>query len=125
MKRRDFLLSVVVLVAGSAALTACGGSNSGYGGGGGNVPPGGTGQGVCPNGGGVTYTNPGHAHTTLGMSQAQVIAGVEGVYTLLGGSHTHTFNLTAEHFAALQTKQTVTGLTDIEGHGHLVDIVCV
>jgi hypothetical protein len=123
MKRRDFIrnsfLVVPVAFVGAQLLTACG-SNSGT-----DTPASpGSGVGVCPNGGGVTYTNVTHAHTTVALTQAQVISGTAGVYTLLAGSHTHTFNISAGDFTALQAGTTVTGKTDIEGHGHLINIVC-
>ena len=122
MNRRNFskaLVTLPVAWASAQLLTACG--SNGYGG---SDTPSTPGTGVCPNGGGVTYTNVTHAHTTVALTQTQVIAGTAGVYLLLSGSHTHTFNISAGDFTALQAGSTVTGKTDIEGHGHLINIVC-
>ena len=132
MDRRNFLQTLAMLSFTTTILPACGSgssANGGYGGSGNGAQSGGgggSGTGICANGSRVTYVNPGHSHTTVALSQAQVIAGVAGSYTLLGGSHDHTFTLTNADFKALQAGEAVRGLAESDGfgHGHIVDIVC-
>lgn len=123
MKRRDFIVNTVGIVGISLLQIHCGGSSSD------NSTPNPTGNNQqsgnpsCSNGAGITYTNPGHAHTTINMTVTEVSNAQAGDYTLLGGGHTHTFSLTAGDFATLKTGQMVSK-TDNEGHGHIINILC-
>lgn len=133
MQRREFIfrcLNIAAMGISLRVLTAC--SGSGYGSSygtdrQGSTGGGGSGTGICPNGTNVVYVNPGHAHTTVKLSQAQVQAAVPGNYTLLGGGHSHTFNLTAADFVNLKAGKTVSNVpeSDGSGHGHLINVVCV
>lgn len=120
VNRRAFLvgmggMSIVV------ALSACGGSNhspspSGDSGGQG-------GNDECGDGTSALYANPGHAHTTIGLTAQELSNAQPGVYTLMGGSHDHTFNLTAQDFADIINGGAVLK-NDLEGHGHLLQLKC-
>jgi len=80
------------------------------------------GDGSCDGDGRVNYANPGHAHTTINMPNAMVLAAVPGLYTLLSGSHDHEFELTAVDFEKLKAGEAITKQeTD---HGHIVNISC-
>lgn len=72
---------------------------------------------------GVSYTNPGHAHTVVNLTAAEKTAGAAGTYTLMGGSHIHTFTLTAEDFTTLKAGTAITK-PDLEGDGHIIKITC-
>lgn len=121
MRRREFILKSAGLLGASLVLARCGGGDSGN-----NSPspttP--TPNPSCSNGGGITYKNPGHGHTTINLTVAEINNAVPGNYTLMGGSHSHSFNLTATDFANLKNAQIVSK-TDNEGDGHIIDIVCI
>lgn len=126
LDRRKFLEGLFFTAAGTAILTACAGGGSAYGGS--NNPTNQGGQkkisdGDCGTGAVTTYTNVTHAHTTLQFTPQQLASAGVGTYTLLSGSHVHTFDFTAADFAALEAKQTVTKI-DNEGHGHVITITC-
>ena len=131
MKRREFLTGTLralpIAFVATRFLTACGSSSGAYG----DSSPGATpapsgGGGTCAGGANTTYVNPGHAHSTVSLTKAQVMAAVPGDYTLLSGSHSHTFNMTAVDFTTLQAGMSVTSKPESDGfnHGHLVTIVC-
>jgi hypothetical protein len=65
----------------------------------------------------------GHAHTTIPLTPAEVAAGVPGLYTLLTGSHDHTFQFTAADFIDLQQGGTVVK-RDLQGDGHIINVLC-
>lgn len=118
LERRRFLWTLfqgTLFSSVAPMLIACGDSPGSAAGGGSD--------GSCSTGAAVTYTNPGHGHTEVNLTATEVTNATPGVYTLLGGGHTHTFNLSAANFVTLQGGGTVT-VTDIEGHGHSIDITC-
>ncbi len=123
MKRRDFVFNTVGLVGISLLQINCSGSSS-------NdptpAPAGNNQQGnpSCSGGAGVTYTNVSHTHTTINMTVTEINNAQAGDYALLGGGHAHTFSLTAGDFATLKSAQTVSK-TDNEGHGHIINIICI
>lgn len=118
MNRREFLMMVGVVSTGAIALTACG-----SGGGGGGEAQSLKGNLSCGDGGVSNYLNPGHAHTTLGLTAQQLAGAAPGDYELMGGGHSHFFRLTAADFTALKQGQTITKV-DLEGHGHQLAISC-
>lgn len=79
--------------------------------------------GTCSSGTEAVYTNPGHPHSGLTLTGAQIFAAVPGSYTLLSGGHTHTFALDASDFATLRAGGTIFK-TDQEGHGHTISLTC-
>ena len=119
MERREFVLkmvsSLISLYTVCLAVARCGSSSS--------STPAPTGTGNCNNGGSVTYSNPGHAHTTVALTAAQLTAAVAGNYTLLTGSHSHTFTLSGADFATIAALSSVSK-TDLEGDGHTITIIC-
>ncbi len=123
MERREFLLLALTAASG-ILISACAG-----GGGRSDVEakaaPGG-GHGDCSGGAATTYMNPGHPHTTVNLTVAQVLAAVPGDYTLLAGSHSHSFTLTAADFVTLRAGQVIQNRVESDGleHGHEIDIVC-
>jgi hypothetical protein len=117
--RRQFLVYLGAAGLGLGVLTACGGTSA-YGGGSNN---GQHGDGRCDNGAGIQYTNPGHAHVALNFTAAEVDGAAPGIYALLGGSHTHTFDIQAADFATIKGGGAVQK-TDLEGHGHIISISC-
>lgn len=123
MKRRQFL-QMVAMAAGGVALTACGQASHYKVTKNGNIVPNNNGAQRCgPVQGAVTYTNPGHNHTTFNLTVSQIATASPGNYTLLGGGHSHTFNLTAPDFQKLKAGQSVTKI-DLEGDGHSIMISC-
>lgn len=77
---------------------------------------------MCTGDGAVTYTNPGHAHTTSALTMAEIDAAVPGDYNLMGGGHSHMVTVTAQNFADLQAGIALTLVSDT--HGHTVSIQC-
>jgi len=77
----------------------------------------------CPSGVGTQYANPGHPHSTLTITNDQVRSAVPGNYTVLGGGHSHTIQLTAQDFAEIEQGGTITK-TVVGSHGHIVQIGC-
>ena len=77
---------------------------------------------ACTTGAGITYTNPGHAHTVMPLTQMELDDAVPGDYNLMGGGHPHMVNLTAQDFANINSGMTVSKTSDT--HGHTIDIVC-
>lgn len=120
MERREFIIKSVGLIGGSLLLVRCGGSSGDQN----NSNPTPTPNPSCTNGGGITYTNPGHAHTTIDLTVSEISNAVPGNYTLMGGGHSHSFNLTATDFINLRSAQIVSK-ADNEGHGHIINIVCI
>ena len=118
MNRREFLSLVGMVTTGAVVLSACGQSSAD-----GNGPSAGLGNQSCGDGAASSYLNPGHAHTTLNLTAAQIAGAAPGDYELMGGGHPHFFRLTAQDFAALSQGQTVTKV-DLEGHGHQLSISC-
>lgn len=120
MNRRGFLLRSAGFFGTSLFLVGCGADTKSSS----PSPTTPTPNPSCSNGGSVTYTNPGHAHTTINLAVAEITNATPGDYTLMGGGHSHTFTLTAGDFTNLRNAQIVSK-TDNEGHGHVIDIVCV
>ncbi len=79
---------------------------------------------TCPSGGGITYVNITHAHTTATLGAQDIEDGVAGTFTLLTGSHSHTYDLTVQDFTDIKNGLTVTKIGDNQGHNHNVEIVC-
>lgn len=117
LKRRDFLLKAA-LGGGALLLANCSGVEPA-------AEDGGDADGDCSNGAQTTYTNVSHVHTELTLTAGDITAAVAGDYVLLGGTHTHTFNLTAGDFVTLQGGGTLTkSESDGSGHGHTITITC-
>lgn len=126
MKRRSFLENLMYFLGLSVvfgASTACDSGSSSSGGSGDDEDDDDDAALDCPGGGTVTYTNAGHAHTTINLTDQEIDDAVVGTYTLMGGGHTHTFTLTAQDFVDLKNNITVSK-NDLEGHSHNIDIVC-
>lgn len=126
MKRREFLTTSLITLSSGLFLIRCGGGSSSSS----SSPetdspsdPSDPTNPTCSSGGQITYTNPGHSHTTIDLTQTEVADAVPGTYTLMGGGHTHTFNLSSTDFSNLENGQTISK-TDNEGHGHIIDIKC-
>jgi len=77
---------------------------------------------MCTGDGAVTYTNPGHAHTTSALTMAEIDAAVPGDYNLMGGGHSHMVTVTAQNFTDLQNGMALNLVSD--SHGHMVTIQC-
>ena len=117
--RREFLATTLTVLATSAL--SCGGEADDD-----PTPP--TGPDCLSNGAEVLT---GNAFHTMRVSKEDVRAGVEKTYNIQGtSSHAHFVTLTADHFAVLQTNQSVTvnstsgtasGLT---AHDHRVTVQC-
>ena len=71
----------------------------------------------------TTYSNPGHAHSTLSLSLQEVQAAQPGTYVLLDGSHSHSFSMEQTDFVDLINGKDVQKV-DLEGHGHIVVLSC-
>jgi hypothetical protein len=116
--RRQFLGTAAVV----GAAAACGGGGDGDDGGGS-----GTAKDCVVNGTTATIgTNHGHSIT---VSAADVMAGVDKTYDIMGTSaHTHSVTVTAANFASLMNTPTgsvmVTSTTGAT-HTHTVTILCV
>ncbi|MEK6772364.1 MAG: hypothetical protein AABY64_00365 [Bdellovibrionota bacterium] len=124
MKRREFIVKSTGLIGSVLVFTRCSGSGS-------DTPNtqaqnnnNQQGNPSCANGGGITYTNPGHSHTVSNLTVNEITQALAGDYALLGGGHSHTFTLTAADFQNLKSAQTISK-TDNEGHGHIINILCV
>lgn len=115
--RREFLVLAAVTGASAVVFAACGKSDSNNGGG---TPQT---QGVCTDGAGTAYTNVSHPHTTITMTGAQITAAAPGIYTLLGGSHDHSFEFFAADFVSLKNGDAIQK-QDLEGHGHTIEVAC-
>ncbi len=98
-------------------ISACGKATAN----GGGVTP--QGSGSCEDGAQTTYLNPGHNHTLVNLTPAQLSDALVGDYLLLSGGHTHSFSFGAEDFTALQNGQVIQK-EDNEGDGHLISISC-
>jgi len=59
----------------------------------------------------------------INLDGGDITAAVPGNYTLLGGDHSHTFNLLSADFDTLMAGGTVTK-NDLQGHGHSIEITC-
>lgn len=130
MNRRDFLLmslqlSFVPLELG--ALESCADESSGYGGDGSGSPI--KQGGDCKAHGTAVAIQEVHTpNHMLDVPAVDVIAGVDKVYVLAdnGSGHTHTVNITAANFVALQNNGGVVETTTLEfGHAHNVIVNCV
>ncbi len=66
-----------------------------------------------------------HGHT-LTIPQADVIAGVDKTYNIMGtGDHAHNVTITAAHFTQLQNDTTINGITStLNGHTHSITVFC-
>lgn len=111
--RRQFLGTAVI----GAAAAACGGGDDGGGGGS---------KDCVVNGTTATITsNHGHAIT---VSMADVMAGVDKTYDIMGTSaHTHSVTVTAANFASLMNSPTASLMvtsTTTDAHMHAVTILC-
>ena len=119
MTRKEFLGSLVkgsAAVVGIAALaSACGSSSSGSDA---------TGASCTMNG--TTDTIDGNHGHVLTVSKADVIAGADKTYDIMGSaSHTHNVTVTAAMFAMLQANHGVSVTTTVTlSHMHSISIVC-
>lgn len=77
----------------------------------------------CAGDAGVTYTNPGHAHTTSPLTALELENAVPGEYSLLGGDHSHMIEITDQDFRDLKNGLTVVKM-DSDRHGHNIVISC-
>jgi hypothetical protein len=110
LTRKQFL----VLLAGTAAAAACGGSSS---------PE--TPSGNCTANGtkvGISQ-NTGHI---LVVSKDDIAAGVDKTYVMTGDpSHTHNVTLTADDFATLKKNLGIGEVTTVNnGHSHQITVSC-
>lgn len=119
LNRRSFLV-LGSLTIGSLVITGCSAPES-------SVPQGlnapNTTPGSCSAGSSALYSNPGHAHTTMSLTAMEIANAAPGNYTLMGGSHPHSFNITAANFNSLKSGSAITKM-DLEGHGHVLTITC-
>ena len=79
----------------------------------------------CLDNGTVSSISANHGHT-LSVSQADVEAGAERMYSIQGSSgHDHMVTLTAAAFTALQGNNNITvNSTNDDGHTHSVTVRC-
>ncbi len=79
----------------------------------------------CLDNGTVSSISANHGHT-LSVSQADVEAGAERMYSIQGSSgHDHMVTLTAADFTALQGNNNITvNSTNDDGHTHSVTVRC-
>ena len=127
MRRRDFLVGVggiVIAVPAVASLAGC----SGYGGDDDDdVGVDADGAASCTDfGAGATgsaiSSNHGHA---LAVPAADVNAGVEKTYDIQGTStHNHQVTITAAQFVSLQSGNSVSVVSTVDGHSHEVTVTC-
>jgi hypothetical protein len=120
MTRKDFLRSIVgagVGAVGVAALVGCGGDD------GGTVTPDSP-AAVCTTPAVAIQGNHGH---TLTVSLADVNAGVDKTYDIMGTStHGHSVTLTAADFTMIKAGSTrMVVSTTGGGHTHPVNVMCV
>jgi hypothetical protein len=119
LTRKEFLSSLIGLVAGAggaAVLAGCGG-------GGAAAPDAGPVSCTTQGTGVLIETNHGHA---LSVSKDDVVAGVDRTYDITGSSaHPHAVTITAAMFKMLQgnTSVSVTS-TSGGGHTHSVTVQC-
>ena len=82
-----------------------------------------TADGSCDSGAVTTYTNPGHAHSVVNLTIAEILAADTGIsYTLMTGGHSHIISLTAADFTNLQNGNLVSKTEP--SHGHLLTLQC-
>ena len=81
-------------------------------------------QNSCTVGGAVVQTDGVHPHNTFTINPVDIQAASSGIYVLLGGNHSHTFNISSSQMQSLLDGQQVFLNGDREGHGHRVTIVC-
>lgn len=121
MTRKQFLRTLVgagIGVAGVATLAACGDD------GGGPVDAAPT---VCTTPNTVIQTNHAGAAHVMTVSLADVNAGADKTYDIMGASlHTHSVTITAAQFTQIKNGQTL-ALTSTSGgaHTHAVTVMCV
>jgi hypothetical protein len=121
MTRKEFLGSLVKGVAGTAGLaalvTACGGGASA----GADSP-----SASCTMNGTTDTIASNHGHV-LTVAKADVVAGVDKTYDIMGSaSHTHSFTVTAAMFTLLQGNHTAMATTTTTlAHTHDITIMCV
>ncbi len=124
MTRKAFLkqLGLVTLAAGTASLMACSDDGSA------NVDAGPDGPSGCTatNAAAMIATNHVHSPHALVVSSADVTAGAEKTYDIMGtATHTHAITVTAAQFVMLQGGGTImVTSTDGIGHTHVVTVSC-
>lgn len=120
LTRKEFLSSVISVVAGAAGaavLVGCGSSSSG---------PDAAAKNCSTNGTAITIeANHGHALT---VAKEDVVAGVDKTYAIMGTSaHSHNVTVTAAMFAMLKNNTSVTISSTAggsDGHTHSVLVDC-
>jgi hypothetical protein len=70
---------------------------------------------------------PNHPHTVV-ITQADVLAGVDKMYTITGSGHTHSLTITAADFAKLRAGTQAIETSGVggaaPGHTHVVTVMC-
>lgn len=122
LTRKEFLRSVVSVVAGAAGaalFVGCGGGEEG---------PADAASRSCTANGTTASIGDNHGHT-LSVPRADVMAGTQKVYPIEGtADHTHNVTVTPAMFAMLQSNTAImvnstTG--GIDAHTHNITIMCV
>ena len=122
MTRKQFLRTIVGVGAGAvavAAIAGCGGDD------GGGTPDAAASACTTPNT--VIQTNHAGAAHVMTVALADVNAGVDKTYNIMGASlHTHSVTITAAQFTQIKNGQTL-ALTSTSGgaHTHAVTVMCV
>ena len=124
LSRRQFLGTSVAVTAGAVVLAACGGGDDGGGGGGSDAA---ASAKSCTQNGTSTQISGNHGHV-LTVSAADVTAGVDKTYDIMGtAAHTHSVTVTAANFATLAgnpNASVMTTSTSGGGHTHQITILC-
>ncbi len=145
LTRKEFFVSTVATLGAAAFGIGCGDSGSGgAGGGSGGESAGGNGTGGNGTGGQATGGNGtggegtggappagcsetisvNHGHTLV-VSDADVTAGVEKTYDIMGSSiHTHSVTITAADFTTLQGGGMITVMSTATDHSHSITVSC-
>ena len=112
MTRRELLAALGA----GALLAACGGDD------GGSAD---ANNGNCSANGTAVNITANHGHVLM-VSQADVAAGVDKTYDIMGpAAHTHSVMLTAAQFAMLQTNHSIqTNSSTASSHSHGILVMC-
>jgi len=120
MTRKEFL-GTMLGAAGAVALSGCGGDDGGGGGGADAAAK------SCTVNGTTVSIGSNHGHVLM-VSMADVNAGVDKTYDIMGTStHTHSVTVTAANFASLQNNPNMSVMvtsTVASAHSHGITILC-
>ena len=128
MDRKTFIqraLGLMLIAAPAYTLVNCSSSDDSSDGPDPDPDPNGNSIANCLDNGTVSSISANHGHT-LSVSQADVEAGVERMYSIQGSSgHNHTVTITADDFMDLQGNNNITvNSTNDDGHTHSVTVRC-